>query len=173
MTERPKPITQPIRIAQLNVQRKNHTMVQLLNECATDYDVILIQEPAWGFIGRDPDDGSDVVGTVALRGWNTILPISSPSSTSPRPRTLTYYKPREDMTITPRPDILEDRDGQVLDVTQGNHPTTTLINIYNDSPKGVNSLLSRLQSANFTFPENPTMITGYFNLHHPSWSRDD
>ena len=173
MPERPKSTTQPICIAQLNVQRKKNVMVQLLNECTTDYDIILIQEPAWGFIGRDPDTGSDVFGSVALRGWNTILPLSSTSGTSPRPRTLTYYKPRGDITVTPRPDILEDRDAQILDVTQGNHPTTTLINIYNDSPKGDRSLLARLQNADFPFPANPTIITGDFNLHHPTWSRED
>ena len=173
MPERPKLTTQPIRITQLNVQRKKNVMVQLLNECTTDYDIILIQEPAWGFIGRDPDTGSNVVGSVALQGWNTILPLSSPSNTSPRPRTLTYYKQREDITVTPRPDILEDRDAQILDITQGNHLTTPLINIYNDSPKGDLSLLAHLQNADFPFPANPTIITGDFNLHHPTWSHED
>jgi hypothetical protein len=173
MTEGPNPITQPIRIAQLNVQRKKQVMVQLLNECTTDFDILLIQEPAWGFIGRDPDTGSDVSNTVALRGWNTILPTSSTSNTSPRPRTLTYYKPREDITVTPRPDILEDRDGQALNVTQGHHQTVSLINIYNDTPRRDLSLLSCLQNTDFSFPANPTMITGDFNLHHPSWSRED
>ena len=81
--------TQPIKIVQLNVQRKKHLTLQLLNDPPTDFDVLLIQEPAWSFIGRDPTSGRDVNGPVALQGWATILPVTSLNANSPRPRTLT------------------------------------------------------------------------------------
>ena len=69
--------TQPIKIVQLNAQRKKHLTIQLLNNPPTDFDVLLIQEPAWSFIGRDPTTGRDVNGPVALQGWSTILPVTS------------------------------------------------------------------------------------------------
>ena len=100
--------TQPIKIAQLNVQRKKQVTMQLLNSFSEDFDIFLIQEPAWGFIGRDPSSGKDINGPVALRGWTNILPVTSISDSSPRPRTLTYFKPRPDFSITLRSDLLED-----------------------------------------------------------------
>ena len=69
--------SQPIKIAQLNVQRKKQVTLQLLNSFSEDFDIFLIQEPAWGFIGRDPSSGKDINGPVALRGWTTILPVTS------------------------------------------------------------------------------------------------
>jgi hypothetical protein len=137
--------TQPIKFAQLNVQRKKQVTLQLLNSFASDFDILLIQEPAWSFIGRDPNSGKDINGPVALRGWTTILPVTSLTDTSPRPRTLTYFKPRPDYSITLRSDIIEDRDIQILDITQTGHPTVTVINIYNDAPKGDQCILNRLQ----------------------------
>ena len=100
MIDRPTTITtQPIRIAQLNIQKKKHATIQLLNNFRDDYDIFLIQEPAWGFIGRDPNSGKEIHGPVALQGWSTILSVPSQDATSPRPRTLTYYKPCPDFSV--------------------------------------------------------------------------
>lgn len=164
--------TQPIKFAQLNVQRKKQVTLQLLNSFASDFDILLIQEPAWSFIGRDPNSGKDINGPVALRGWTTILPVTSLTDTSPRPRTLTYFKPRPDYSITLRSDIIEDRDIQILDIIQTGHPMVTIINIYNDAPKGDQCILNRLRLMDNILPPHPTLITGDFNLHHPSWSRE-
>jgi hypothetical protein len=173
MTERPPIVSQPIKILQLNVQRKKHTTIQLLNNYHTDFDVLLLQEPAWSFIGHDQESGRDIEGPVALKGWQTILPVTSMTPNSPRPRTLTYYRPRNDFNVTLRSDLLEDRDVQVLEISQAAHPNTLIINIYNDSPKGDLCILNKLRDALNTFPDHPTIITGDFNLHHPNWSRDD
>lgn len=151
--------------------QKNVT-VQLLNDYAADIDILLIQEPAWSFIGRNPSTGNIINGPVALQGWNTILPVTSLNEDSPRPRTLTYYRPCPDFSITLGSDIMEDRDIQVLDIAQENQPTTTIINVYNDSPKGDQCVLNQIRSPNF-LPRHPTLITGDFNLHHPSWARED
>ena len=64
-----------IQIAQLNTQRKKSVITQLLNNYRKDFDIFLIQEPNWGLIGRDPTDGKEVYGPVALQGWKIILPI--------------------------------------------------------------------------------------------------
>jgi ribonuclease HI len=173
MNERPPIIAQPIKILQLNVQRKKHTTIQLLNNYHTDFDVLILQEPAWSFIGTDQVSGRDIEGPVALQGWQTILPVTSMNHTSPRPRTLTYFRPRNDFNVTLRSDLLEDRDIQVLEITQATHPNTLVINVYNDSPKGDLCVLNKLRDVIDTFPDQPTLITGDFNLHHPSWSQDD
>jgi Endonuclease-reverse transcriptase len=173
MIGRTPTLTQPIKIVQLNVQRKKHLTTQLLNNSFSEIDILLIQEPAWGFIGRDQSTGREILGPVALQGWSTIIPVTSQQADSPRPRTLTYYRPRDDFSITLRTDILEDRDIQILDIAQTNHPTTTIINIYNDSPKGEFCILNELRTVHDSLPNHPTLLTGDFNLHHPSWSRED
>ena len=165
--------TKPIKIVQLNVQRKKHIVTQLLNNSTTDIDVLLIQEPAWSFIGHDPTSGTDILGPVTLQGWSILLPVASQDADAPCPWTMTYYRPRSDFSIALRTDLLEDRDIQILEIAQTNHPTTSIINIYNDSPKGDLCILNHLRAAHPSLPNQPTLITGDFNLHHPLWSRDD
>lgn len=68
---------------------------------------------------------------------------------------------------------MEHRDLQILDVLQTNQPPITIINVYNDTPKGEDCILNKMiQSENVISP-HPLIITGDFNLHHPLWSRDD
>ena len=100
-----------------------------------------------------------------------IAPTTSPTNPQ-RPRTFTYVKRRSGFSITLRTDIIEDPDIQILDVFQLGHPTTTIINIYNDAPSKQNSILFRLR--HLDLPHNhPVIISGDFNLHHPLWSADD
>lgn len=173
MVEHPKTTTQPIKIAQLNVQRKKQVILQLLNNFTLDFDILLIQEPAWGFMRHDPISGQEIAGPVALKGWNTILPVTSITPTSPHPRTLTYYRQQLDFSITLRSDLMENRDIQILDVSQTGHPTTTIFNIYNDSPKGDLCILNQLRLMDDIIPQHSTILTGDFNLHHSSWAWDD
>ena len=84
-----------------------------------------------------------------------------------------YYRPRNDFSITLRSDLIEDRDIQILEISQTNQPTTIIINVYNDSPRGDQCILYKLRDIYHTLPTHPTIITGDFNLHHPTWSRDD
>jgi hypothetical protein len=166
-----QPITTlPIRIAQLNTQRKKTVITQLLNNNCNDFDIILVQEPNWGLIGKDPTSGDNIYGPVALQGWSVILPVPVTDRTRRRPRTLTYYRPRQDFQITLRSDIIEDNDIQVLDITQTNLPTVTVINVYNDTPKGEECILHRIRQIDNIICQRPTVITGDFNLHHPLWS---
>ena len=162
-----------IQIAQLNTQRKKSVITQLLNNYGKDFNIFLIQEPNWGLIGRDPTDGKEVYGPVALQGWKIILPIPAKAGLKRRPRTLTYYKPRNNFTLTLRSDIIEHRDIQVFDILQGPHPPVRIINVYNNTPKGQECILNRLRYTEGIFTLHPTLLTGDFNLHHPLWSRDD
>ena len=169
----PNSSTTPIRIAQLNTQKKKTVITQLLNNYGNDFDIFLIQEPNWGFIGTNPINGDPIHGPIALQGWNMILPVPNAAGTPNRPRTMTYYRPRPDYTITLRTDIIEDPDIQILDIIQTNQPTVTVINIYNDTPKGVNCILNRIRHTRDIIRENPTALTGDFNMHHPLWSREE
>lgn len=158
--------TLPIRVAQLNAQRKKHTVINLLNNFCADFDIIILQEPPWGRIGSK--EGQDVMGPVAVAGWTPIIPVTSP--TQDRPRTMTYHRTRPDFTITLRTDIVEDKDVQILDISQPGHPMTTIINIYNDTPAQNECILRRLQLLDIP-NDHPTIITGDFNLHHDLWSK--
>ena len=152
MITHPHTTTQPIRIAQLNIQKKKPATIQLLNNYTDDFDILLIQEPACGFIGRDDTLGMEIHGPVALCGWNIILPVSAINADAPRPRTLTYYKPRPDFSITLRSDLIEDRDVQFLDINQSGYPTVSIINVYNDHSKGQECILNRIHQNNNILP---------------------
>ena len=166
-TSQGKTFTQPIRVAQLNAQKKKDTVTKLLNHHVQDFDIIILQEPAWGFIGND--EGREIKGPVALQGWNLIIPTTNGINATARPRTLTYYCARPDFSITLRSDILEDRDVQVLDISQQGQPLTTLVNVYNDPRLQQQSALNRLRC--ITLPrDHPVIITGDINLHHDLWA---
>ena len=174
MTGQPYITTQPIRIAQLNIQKKKQATIQLLNNFKDNFDIFLIQEPAWGFIGRDSNSGKEIHGPVVLQGWSTILPLSTFDATSPRPRTLTYFKSCPDFSVTMRSDLIEDRDIQFLNICQPGHPTISVLNIYNDPTRGEDCILNKICLNNNILPtHHPTLLTGDYNLHHPKWSRDD
>ncbi len=161
-------LTRPIRILQLNAQRKKDTITSILNLHAKEFDIVILQEPAWGFIGKA--DGKDINGPIGHSGWLPIIPTTNLTNTNTRPRTMTYYQRRPDYTINLRTDILEDRDIQIIDIKQTNQPTTTIINVYNDTSglKG-NCILKKLIQTEVP-NDHPTIITGDFNLHHELWS---
>ena len=81
--------TLPIRIAQLNTQRKKTVITQLLNNFGKDYDIFILQEPNWSLIGRDHTNGKEIYGPVTLQGWKTILPVMATAGNKQRPKTLT------------------------------------------------------------------------------------
>jgi len=160
--------TQPICVAQLNAQKKKEAVTQLLNQHVQDFDIIILQEPAWGFIGKS--GGKDILGPVALQGWNPIIPITNINNIAPKkPRTLTYFHSRPDFTVTLRSDLIEDCNIQILDIEQHNQPLTTLINVYNDPRLQQQSTLNWLRHINLP-REHPVIIMGNFNLHHDMWA---
>ncbi|PPQ75421.1 hypothetical protein CVT25_008058, partial [Psilocybe cyanescens] len=133
-----------------------------------DFDVIILQEPAWGYIGKV--EGKDVHGPIAVAGWTPIIPVTSPPPDF-RPRTMAYSRTRPDFLITLRTDIIEDKDIQILDIRQPGQTRITIINIYNDTPAQELCILNRLRHMELSF-DHPTILTGDFNLHHALWSTD-
>ncbi|KAJ8700783.1 hypothetical protein PTI98_013630 [Pleurotus ostreatus] len=161
-------LSQPIRVAQVNAQRKKEVVEQLLNEHINKFDVIIIQEPPWAFIGHD-ESGREIKGPVGHASWTPIIPNNT--SNNNRPRTMTYAKRNVTFSTTSRSDIFDGLDAQVLELKQEGNPNTLLINVYNDSSQGANSVLHQLRHASMP-NEQPVIIAGDFNLDHALWSRE-
>ncbi|KAH9921827.1 Endonuclease/exonuclease/phosphatase, partial [Amylocystis lapponica] len=81
------------------------------------------------------------------------------------------FAQRPDYTVTLRSDLANDLNLQVLEVCQHPHPTTLLINLYNnDKKQGKRSAAKHLERV--LLPEDiPVIVSGDWNLHHPMWSR--
>ncbi|KAJ7693987.1 Endonuclease/exonuclease/phosphatase, partial [Mycena metata] len=83
-------------------------------------------------------------------------------------KVMAYYKPRADFTVTLRSDIAQDLDIQVVDVAQPGAPTTTYVNVYNDSKERFPAV-ERLKALNL-LADRPVVLLGDWNLHHELWS---
>ena len=153
-----------------NINRANYIGHLTLNNLADQADLILLQEPSWGFIGRNRSDvnpnGSSVMGSTAQQSWHTYHPcLSSLSDPTFRPRVLAYSNRSSGATFSLRSDLVQHGDIMAIEVSRG--PSSCLIvNLYNDE---LNSALLQLYSMPFD-RSSPTIITGNFNLHHPTWS---
>ncbi|KAJ3762101.1 Endonuclease/exonuclease/phosphatase, partial [Lentinula raphanica] len=158
----------PICFAQLNANKKKAPVLALLNEHIDDFEVILIQEPNWSFIGKDGD--RTIMGTVNhASAWTPISPIPSAPDTVV-PRVYAYVKTSIQAEVTLRTDIASDRDTMILDVKPRSGKMVTLIHIYNDPARGRQQSLWQLRNLNLP-PQQPMVITGDANLHHIRWSR--
>ena len=144
-------------------------MKALLNICANEYDIILVQEPWWGDIG-----GGKKGPTSGGMGWYPIPPVAVVPNDRV-PRVVTYVKLRGDFRVKLRSDLLQDLDAQVLQVTQEPFRDTIIVNIYNrveaGLPEGERSAGEWLTRCRLP-PYLPVTISGDWNLHHPLWSTD-
>ena len=153
-----------------NINHANYIGHLTLNNLAVQADLVLLQEPNWGFIGRaradhDPD-GLTIFGTTSQRSWNAIHPSPTSISRSDfRPRVFAYTNRVSDATCTLRSDLIEHGDIMALEVHRKNL-NCLIINLYNDEHNTAVDLLYRAALPQST----PTIITGDFNLHHPNWS---
>lgn len=162
--------TKPIRIAQLNTNRSNTVCHTMLNTFIDKFDVILVTEPWWGEIGNGQR------GPAAQGTWTPIPPMASIPNDR-RPRVMAYTKRRPDLTVTLRSDITEDLDIQVLDISQANYPTVTIVNIYNqprtrDGQASTRDAADRLREIAI-LQERPVILSGDWNQHHPLWSKGE
>ncbi|KAG1752439.1 kinase-like domain-containing protein, partial [Suillus paluster] len=123
-TERVNRFIKFISMIQLNTNRSNIVCHALLNNAVRDYDILLITEPWYG------DIGNNTKGPASLTGWQPILPLPSvPPNVIPR--VMAYIKNRPDFMVTLRSDLAMDADIQILQINQGTHPPTILVNMYN------------------------------------------
>ena len=159
--------TKPINILQLNTNRSNSVCHAILNATVKSFDILLLTEPWFGFIGNDQR------GPVALSGWYPILPLQ-PIPEDLTPRTMAYYRRRDDFHVTLRSDLVSDADIQILQVDQPPNPPTLIVNVYNQQAGDDRNSWSVDRLRNVILPENlPVIITGDFNMHHPLWAVDE
>ncbi|KAJ3758746.1 Endonuclease/exonuclease/phosphatase [Lentinula raphanica] len=181
----------PIQFAQLNVNKKKAPVLALLNEHINEYDILLIQEPNWSFVGKEGDQ--TILGTVNhATAWTPISPIpSAPDTTTPR--VYAYVNNSIQAEVTLRTDIVSDRvrvfsrsgnlydssgtredpydrDIMVLDVKPKKGSKVTFINVYNDPSLGRQQVMWRLRNLNLA-TNQAMVVTGDMNLHHVWWSR--
>ena len=130
-----------------------------------NFDIILLQEPWFG-----PITGTgDLRGGCSHRGWTPLLPTFKTIPDDRRPRVMAYYRQSSLIEVTPRTDLLDDLDIQVIDVKRRgpDQPMTRVINIYNQADADGGSFsVDRLANLRLD-PTVPTIITGDWNLHHP------
>ena len=127
-------------------------------------DLFLIQEPWWERV-------NNTYATTTFPGWQMILP-KRPLRDDERPRVAAFYRLGTPLEITLRNDLITDTDVMVLDVKREGspHPPTRTINLYNQKPLGENTdwTIDRLAGTHLD-PTTPTIITGDWNIRHPSW----
>jgi len=76
------------------------------------------------------------------------------------------------MEVALRSDIIQDCDIQILLASYSRNPTITIINLYNDKNHQNNratKLIRRLP----LISNQPTIITGNWNMHHILWANQD
>ncbi|KAF8829681.1 hypothetical protein HHX47_DHR2000335 [Lentinula edodes] len=161
-------VTDGIRFAQLNANKKKSPIVAMLNARIDEFDIIFIEEPNWSFIGKEGDDV--ILGAVNhASAWTPISPIPA-APDSIHPRVYAYVKNGLHAEVTLRTDIICDRDIMVLDVTPQGGRTTTYIHFYNDPSMGRQQILWRLRHLGLPL-DRPVVLTGDANIHHIRWSR--
>ncbi|KAF8059524.1 Endonuclease/exonuclease/phosphatase, partial [Lyophyllum atratum] len=150
-----------------------HTPAEIAEELELNNPVIGKVHPLGPPKWMKAEIGTDQIGPVSHNAWTPILPMASVPR-GQRPRVMAYVKTRPDFTVTLRSDIAKDLDIQVLDIQQANYPTTTIVNIYSQPrASGSNARRSdasvRLQALRLP-QDDPVIISGDWNQHHPDWS---
>jgi len=129
MKGKPDKISSMLHICSININCSTNTMHALAHNIATSeqtFDILLIQEPWWS--------GSI---TTSVQGWQVIFPTPMIKENE-CPRVIAYYWLEVGIEITLRTDISTDLDYMILDIRcEGSrHPSTHLINIYNQTEPG-------------------------------------
>ena len=149
-----------IKFLQNNVATKSDYMISCL-ETGIDLgiDFILFQEP---YIR----DGT----TISHPSFNIILPNSSASSSSLRPRVAIFHRKLSRFQFCQRDD-LSTSDLLVIDILGSQVPDLQLINIYNEKSLETedNSYTIERALVNIT-PTRNTILAGDFNAHHSWWN---
>jgi hypothetical protein len=135
-------------------------MQSLLNIATGPTDIILIQEPWISHQGK----------TISHPSFQVII-LQSNEYTH-KPRTLTIISATNPyIKCTPGPDLCNDPDLQLLDISTSTIPTISIANIYNkkiSTQLQMNRTIER-SLINIT-PGNRFLLAGDFNLYHPMWN---
>ena len=149
-----------IRIVQHNVARSTNVMQTCLENSINNADIVLMQEP-WM--------SNDHVTTISHPAFNCIIP----ANTGVQPRVMAFVTKRNtvDMTVTPRPDICQDSDIQVLDISTNDLPNLLIFNVYNEKQIGSEDHEHTVERKLSTVELSArAIICGDFNAHHSWWN---
>jgi len=165
-----KILTEPIQIAQLNVNCSPDVMTVMQQEYLRDTDILLYQEPAFSRSTLP----QHLFLTPKIPGFKTILPILIAQLRTPPanrlPRVMAYARERDDMIIVPRYNLCSDHDVMIIEIQQCPHQLILIVNMYNPpaGSAGAHSTGQRLKLIDIPDTQ-PAIIAGDFNLHHPVW----
>ncbi len=157
-----------IKIIQHNVNRQDSAHQGLLQQALEAHaDVILLQEP---YLAGNPTKGFHAPGHSA---FYTVLPHPTLQGVTIRPRVLIYIRKASKLEFSPRYDLFDDPDLQLIEV-YGPEPFH-ILNLYNEKqrlqdsqgPQGPRTIHRAL--LHYT-PNKPTVVAGDFNLHHLWWN---
>ena len=151
-----EPAATRIRMVQHNCARSKPILEGCLQSAVRTADIILIQEP------RIADDATFQGSHPA---FDTLMP---PTRSGVKPRVMAFVsKSHPHLKVGPRPDLCDDPDVQILEISTPAIPTFFIINIYNEK-RGNKWTLER------SFPQFPiparSIIAGDFNAHHEHWN---
>ncbi|KZV78592.1 hypothetical protein EXIGLDRAFT_783579 [Exidia glandulosa HHB12029] len=153
------------------MNRLNEALHALAQDAHDKYDILFIQEPWWGDIGR-----GQLASVKPGPGWNTLLPQHKAGAG--RPRVLTYYRRRRNYTIVPRYDLVDDADAMAVEVRQSGRRPIIYYNVYNQGeadadgrPRGRTTFQRVfIDAASPPVPADAAaVLVGDFNEHHPWW----
>ncbi|KZV80442.1 hypothetical protein EXIGLDRAFT_780923 [Exidia glandulosa HHB12029] len=91
---------------------------------------------------------------------------------------MTHYRRRDDLTITPRPDLADDPDMMFFEVAQPGRRTILVCNLYNERQQEQDGQGDVAQRGTYTVErlrrvrlprDMPIVLAGDWNLHHPWW----
>jgi hypothetical protein len=152
-------ISSKIEILQNNTDRipqAMHTSLELAFKATIDF--VLIQEP-W--------IANDNMGTVSHPAYITILPNKKDNI---RPRVAIFARKDTKFSYTARPDIIDDPDILILQISGPGLKPIQLINLYNEKGLGNDSDYTVKRSLQYLVPDKRTIISGDFNAHHSWWN---
>ena len=165
----------PIRIKSVNVHRNSERTYGMLENDDANYDILLLQEPAFYTIATlrsdsDPD-GNPLPGFPTNNKWNLLSP---PYDTNTRPKVCAYinaetvHHTRVINHIPANP--LVTPNSMVIDLLRADHSTVALrlVNVYHDRPDTGHTLHHLFNNAIADL--TPTVLLGDFNTHSPRWS---
>jgi exonuclease III len=145
------------------IQHNTARQIPVMHSCLeiafrANIDFILIQEP-W--------IANDNIGTVSHPAYIGILP---PLKKGIRPRVAIFARKNTPYSFTARPDISNDSDTLILQVSGPGISSFQLINIYNEKGLGENQEWTIKRSLQTIKPEKRSIICGDFNAHHSWWN---
>ncbi|KEP46994.1 reverse transcriptase, partial [Rhizoctonia solani 123E] len=155
---------------QLNVAKSNWRQHALLNDhLYSNFNLILIQDPWWGCIGRDKHIDPNlhrIYGTVNSPNWSCLIP---PGITGPQgPGVVIYIRKgihnlgyRFSDLYPPHPDVL------AIDI-YFSKSRTTIVNAYLHGERYADALQHLISHP--LHATHPHIVAGDFNTHHPGWA---